>query len=140
MTVQRDYLMIQIEQLGKVLGKILADLFGLKSNNDFEKYDTVKEQLFSELGIKIDELINRNNVDFLSIVSEKLINNTLLYEKFSDVLFETGSFYNVNTDKRKTYYSKSLLLLREIVSKTQTFSAELHTKILNLEKKLETLT
>ena len=29
---QQDYLKKQIDQLGKVLGKIFSDLFGLKSN------------------------------------------------------------------------------------------------------------
>ncbi len=137
MSMQRDYFMIQIEQLGKVLGKILADVLGLKSSGALEEYDIVKEQLYTDLDLDIDELINRSNSDFIQIISDKLLNNMMLYEKFSDILCETGDFYNVNIEKRKQYYSKSLLLLQEIVSKTQTFSVDLNTKILYLETKLK---
>lgn len=136
MTLQRDYLMVQIEQLGKVLGKILADILGIKSYDRAEQYDIIKEQLYSELDLNIDELINRNNKDFIQIISEKLHSNMVLYEKFSDILSEAGDFYNINTEKSKANYSKSLLLLQEVVSKTQTFSVGLHAKIEKLNKKL----
>ncbi len=137
MSLQRDYLMIQIDQLGKVLGKILADLLGIRSFEESDQYDIVKEQLYSELDLNMDELIFRNNEEFMKIISEKLVNNIMLYEKFSDVLNKAGDFYNINSEKRKQYYSKSLLLLQEIVSQTQTFSVDLHTKISNLENKIK---
>ena len=137
MSLQRDYLMIQIEQLGKVLGKILADLLGIRSFEESDQYDIVKEQLYSELDLNMDELIFRNNEEFMKIISEKLVNNIMLYEKFSDVLNKAGDFYNINSEKRKQYYSKSLLLLQEIISQTQTFSVDLHTKISNLENKIK---
>ena len=137
MSLQRDYLMIQIEQLGKVLGKILADLLGIRSFEKSDQYDIVKEQLYSELDLNMDELIFRNNEEFMKIISEKLVNNIMLYEKFSDILSKAGDFYNVDSAKRKQYYSKSLLLLQEIVSQTQTFSVDLHTKISSLEAKIK---
>lgn len=137
MSLQRDYLMIQIDQLGKVLGKILADLLGIRSFEESDQYDIVKEQLYSELDLNMDELIFRNNEEFMKIISEKLVNNIMLYEKFSDVLNKAGDFYNINSEKRKQYYSKSLLLLQEIISQTQTFSVDLHTKISNLENKIK---
>ncbi len=139
MSLQRDYLMIQIDQLGKVLGKILADLLGIRSFEESDQYDIVKEQLYSELDLNMDELIFRNNEEFMKIISKKLVNNIMLYEKFSDILSKAGDFYNINSGKRNQYYSKSLLLLQEIVSQTQTFSVDLHTKISNLEEKLNVL-
>lgn len=137
MSLQRDYLMIQIEQVGKVLGKILADLLGIKSFEETDQYDIVKEQLYTELDLNMDELIFRNNEEFMKIMSEKLVNNMMLYEKFSDILSKAGDYYNLNTEKRKQYYSKSLLLLQEIVSISQTYSVDLHNKILNIEVKLK---
>ena len=138
MSLQRDYLMIQIEQLGKVLGKILADLLGIRSFEESDQYDIIKEQLYSELDLNMDELVFRNNEEFINIISKKLVNNIMLYEKFSDILSKAGDFYNIDSEKRKQYYSKSLLLLQEIVSQTQTFSVDLHTKISNLEIKAKT--
>ncbi len=133
---QRDYLLRQIEQLLKALKKILTALLNIKNVDEFEKYDIIKEELFLELGININDLILQNNEEFLKIVEIRLLKNTLLYEKFSEILFETAKFYNVNLEKRKQYYSKSLLLLKEIVNKTKTFSLSINDRIEILNKKI----
>ncbi len=133
---QRDYLLRQIEQLLKALKKILTALLNIKNVDEFEKYDIIKEELFLELGININDLILQNNEEFLKIVEIRLLKNTLLYAKFSEILFETAKFYNVNLEKRKQYYSKSLLLLKEIVNKTKTFSLSINDRIEILNKKI----
>ncbi len=133
---QRDYLLRQIEQLLKALKKILTTILKIKNLDEFEKYDILKEEIFQELRINIDDLVLQNNEKFLKIVEIHLLKNTLLYDKFSEILFETAKFYNINIEKRKQYYSKSLLLLKEVVTKTKTFSLSLNDRIEFLNKKI----
>jgi hypothetical protein len=54
---QEDYLKRQIDQLGQVLGKILADLIGLKTQGHIgEGIEEVNQKLKSELNLNINEL------------------------------------------------------------------------------------
>lgn len=54
---QRDILKDQIEQLGKVLGKILADFLGLKSSGEVSQaIEAANERLESQLDIKAEKL------------------------------------------------------------------------------------
>ena len=56
---QRDLLKDQIEQLGKVLAKILPDFLGLKSEGQISQgIEITNHRLRSELDIEIEELKN----------------------------------------------------------------------------------
>ena len=55
---QEDRLKKQIDQLGKVLGKILADLLGIKNQGDASiSIDTIFVSFKTELDIDLEELI-----------------------------------------------------------------------------------
>lgn len=54
---QEDYLKRQIDQLGRVLGKILADLMELKAQGQVGGgMEAASQALKNELGLNIDEL------------------------------------------------------------------------------------
>jgi hypothetical protein len=55
---QEDWLIRQINQLGRVLGKILADLLGLKTRGQLgEGIEAAEQTLKNELDLNIDVLI-----------------------------------------------------------------------------------
>ena len=57
--VRRDYLQKQIDLLGRVLGKILSDLLGLKSVGEImEGIDSSYLALKEELNLDLEELID----------------------------------------------------------------------------------
>ena len=126
--------MAQIEQLGKVLGKILADFLGLKSKGQVSQgIEISNEQLKSELDIDINKLITlpKNELkDYL--LKRKLTENHL--EILSEFLMEIGkSKIESNTADAKIYLEKSLEILEiaDEVSKTMSFDR------INRKKKIE---
>ena len=64
---RRDIIKDEIERLGRVLGKVLADLLGTKSSDnvlqDIEKADHI---LQSQLDININQLIQLSNEALIS--------------------------------------------------------------------------
>jgi len=131
--------MKQIEQFGKALVRILADLLNTNVNHELEQFEITQNELYSNLDFNVDEFVNSTDDEFLEVISEKLVENLKMYEQISDILNELGSFKNVSVQNKKLYYSKSLLLLQEITKITQTFSINLQSKIENLKVKLENL-
>lgn len=54
---QRDYLQKQIDQLGRVLGKLLADLIGLKNQGEIsEGIEIISQKLKDELDLDLESL------------------------------------------------------------------------------------
>jgi hypothetical protein len=64
--VRRDYLQKQIDLLGRVLGKVLTDLLGLKNVGEIiEGIDSTYVALKNELNIDIEDLIELSNEEFI---------------------------------------------------------------------------
>ena len=69
---QRDILKDQIEQAGKVLGKILADFLNLKSNtNETLAFETAKEELKIQMDVDMELLFSLNVLELRSYFAER---------------------------------------------------------------------
>lgn len=81
---QRDLLKDQIEQLGKVLAKILSDFLGLKAQGEtYQGMEITSERLQSELDIEIEKLIT------LTILETKdYLKNRMFTAEHLDILSE----------------------------------------------------
>lgn len=136
---KRDYLMIQIEQLGRVLGKILSDLFGLKSSGRVsESYQLVKESLISELDIDFDILIDMSESQFSSDLSTKLMKSSLLYSQFAELLIETSSI-QFDSIKKLKLLEKTMILYRMEIEINKTFSISHQNKLDSLQQLINDL-
>ncbi|GAA3560104.1 hypothetical protein [Snuella lapsa] len=91
---QRDLLKDQIEQLGKVLAKILSDFLGLKSKGQgSQKIEITDQRLLSELDIDIKMLADFTKKELKNyFIARKFTANHL--EILSDYLNETGKVEN----------------------------------------------
>jgi len=118
---QEDYIKRQIDQLGRVLGKILADLMGLKARRQASlEIESVSQALKTELGLTIDDL---------TLIPTDLFITTLLdTKKFSDHNFEqlaeimyftAGELNGKNKDvnKMNLLYERTLVIF-EVLDKT----------------------
>ncbi len=129
---QRDLLKDQIEQLGRVLGQLIANFLGLKSNGNIDfAIEKTNEQLKSELDIDIELLLGFNSKELEEYVkSKKLIDQYL--DDLAGYFFEIGKSKNLSTEKgsRIQWLEKAqeLLSLAEKNSTTLTF------KRINLKK------
>lgn len=120
----RDLLKDQIEQLGKVLAKILAHFLGKSTPADFStRMDTVSEQLQSELDIELAELLERDKEDLKKYLSDRNLNGDHL-DTMSKLL-ETMGVQQLDTNREEglKYLQRALVLisLSDEVSNTLSF-------------------
>ena len=133
MLEKQDYLMMQIEQLGRVLGKILADLFGLKSSGNISTaYENVRESLILELDIDFEKLIYMTDSEFKDHISDCLFKSPKLYAQLAQLFIETAKI-QYDGFKRLKLSEKALLLLNMEIQETKTFSLSNQSKIRELE-------
>ena len=121
---RRDILKDQIEQLGRVLGKILANFLGLKSEGRISQgIEMTNKQLQLELDIDIEKITTFDGPglrDYLK--GRKLVAEHL--EKLSDYLAQVGKFtWEDDKQKAKRLLETAIELLdiADEISKTASF-------------------
>lgn len=83
---QQDYLKRQIDQIGRIIGKILTDFIGLKNKGQInDGIELTNQALKSELDLDMDELINLTQDQFISTLIKKNLTNESL-NKFAEIL------------------------------------------------------
>jgi hypothetical protein len=130
---QEDWFMRQINLLGRVLGKILADLLGLKAQGRVaEGIEAAEQTLISELNLNIDEL--------LSIPTDHFIKTLQEGENFSDdnldalaeiffLMAEELDRTGADADKKNKLFERSLTIYEYVDKAGSTYSVERHAKI-----------
>lgn len=119
---QRDLLKDQIEQLGKVLGKILSDFIGSASKgNVAQGIEIANERLQSELDIDIEKLISLNNTDLKEYLNTRKLTEPHL-EMLSKYLVENGK-NKTDKNEMELYFKKAIILLNIVdeISKTMCY-------------------
>lgn len=119
---RRDLLKDQIEQLGRVLSKILSDFIGAKSKgNVAQGIEISNERLQSELDINIKKLISLNNIDLKTYLNTRKLTEPHL-EILSKYLVENGKT-KTDKDEMELYLKKAIILLNiaDEISKTMSF-------------------
>lgn len=123
---QRDIIKDQIEQLGKVLGKILTKFMGLPIvENTNEVIEMTNQELQTELDLDINQLIQLESPELERYVQSLKLTDKHL-DQLSNYLFKVG-IYNKkddenNGDSQKYFKSaKNLLELANEKSNTITF-------------------
>ena len=133
---QRDIIMDQIEQLGNVLAKIVADFLKLKSSGQFSiGMNTAQQQLKNELDINLDELLQLNEQELRNYLISRSFNSKST-ELLSLYLEEIGLTELPNNETEAlNYLAKTLSLIRTTNELSKTYSLELK----NRENKLITI-
>lgn len=122
---QRDILLDQIEQVGRVLGSILDGFLRLKSNGKIsEGIEVTDEQFKTKLDIDIHTIIALHKNDLKHYLEEKQLTAQHI-ETLSQYIREIGE-YSGTTDKNtaKKYLEKAIVLLDISDELTATFSLD----------------
>lgn len=137
---QRDYLLRQIDQLGRVLGKILADLLGLKNQGHISEGIAVADQTIrKELDLDIDALTSIPTEKFIETLQEdkKLSNDN--FDKLGDILFllaEELDDKGTDSEKKKKLFEKTLAIYEHLDKTDSTYSFDRHLKIEKIKNAL----
>ncbi len=124
----RDLLKDEIERLGKVLAKVIADFFDRKFEGKSEiAIETAKQQLKTELDIDIDLILQYSENELEKYFSDRKISASHT-EKLSDLFvgFETPE-----------HLKKAILLLDLADKLSKTISFERINKKLSIENNIK---
>lgn len=131
---QRDYLKKQIDQFGKVLGKIYSDLLGLKNDGQiFAVFERTNQALKNELDFDIQDILNTPTDRLLdTLIEQKKISN--------DNLDKLAEIFLLIADNRpgdnKGLYEKSLAIYDYLQSFEITFILDRQLKITKIKNHL----
>jgi hypothetical protein len=137
---QEDYIKKQIDQLGRVLGKILSDLLGLKSQGSLsERIEIVDQPLKNSLNLDIEDLITIPTDNFIDTLKaeNKLTNDN--FEILANLLFhladEVDDRDNIY-EKKSLLYQRSLVIYEYLNSTSSTYSFDRHLKVEKIKNTL----
>ena len=130
---QRDYFMRQVEQLGHVLGILVAKLLGIKQQGKLaEGIALIDETLVEQVDLDLASL--------LSIENGKLVKQLTINQEFTlaqvdfvaELLYQTGEFYQWDSDKEtlgRLYWEKAQILFQYVTNNDPVFSFDRQKKI-----------
>lgn len=125
---QRDYLKRQIEQLGRVLGIILAKLLGIKTSGEFsELCETADNELAGEFDLKLSELLKLDNDPFILSISEDNRFNSINIGYLTEIILNMAEKIEDNEQKVELY-GKVILLYDYLDRVENAFSIDRNTK------------
>lgn len=126
---KRDYLMIQIEELGRVLGKVLAQILGIKSSVKVHVHDSEITQVFlNETILDFSFILNSPKNEFEAYISGKFSDQSDLYLCLAEILYEIAEIES-NIQKKIELYEKAHILYQLSIDISKTFNLEVFNKI-----------
>lgn len=129
---QEDYLKRQIDQLGRVFGKILVDLLGLKSKGQVNiGIEITNQMLKSELDFDIQELTDIRTSDFINTLLSKKKFNFGNFEKLAEILLLVAD--NKAEKERKMLYEKCLAIFEYLEETEKVYSLDRQQKMARIK-------
>ena len=134
---RKDYLQKQLEQLGRVIAKVIADLSGLKNGMNDEGIRLTAGTLQSELDVELNELIALKPQETILFLSEEKRLAPGKLNLLADLLFATLPLYEESGQQliAENLSEKTLLLYEYVNLAERTFSATRQQHIAALKQK-----
>ncbi len=136
----RDYLKRQIEEAGRVLARIMADLTGFKNQGKVnEGIENVQLTLKSELDLDLDHLMSISSGELIDELADNEKLQEENFDQLADLLTEMadGLMWQNQTEKAKDLYEKILILYQHLDQTATAFSFNRHAKMEKVSQKLQ---
>lgn len=134
---RRDYLKKQIDQLGRVLGKMLADLLGLKQQGQVnEGLQLVNETMQKVLSLNLISLVAVSPKELVGWLQREHQFKPEHLETMAHILYEAaeGFLLQNDTETAKALWERALALYEHLEASESTFSFERHQRIEAIKK------
>jgi hypothetical protein len=130
---QEDFIKRQIDQLGRALGKILADLLGLQSHGEMaEGIRATDQALKIGLGLDTNDLILIPSEMFIQTLEKNRKMSSECFDHLAGILFtlaeEPGQSDTAKLKKKKLY-ERSLAIYKHLDNTSTTYSFDRHSRI-----------
>jgi len=137
---QEDYIKRQIDQMGQVLGKILAGFTGFKACGQVNQgIEAAGRALTAELGLNFDDLALIPAESFLTTLLETKKFSENNFEKLAELMFlvaEELKGGNTGGVQMKNLYGRALIIFEILDQTSSTYSYDRHSKIEKIRKVL----
>jgi hypothetical protein len=137
---QEDYIKRQIDQLGRVLGKILADITGLSSNSNGSDGIEIADQLIKdELALNFSEMYQMPAEKVIQILrgNKKFSDENI--DKVADIFFmlaEKPGRNGASIDQKQKFLGLALAFYEHLDKTSLTYSFDRHLKIMKIRSAL----
>ncbi len=132
----QDYLMRQIEQLGRALGKILSDLAGLKRTGRVsEGIEATHQSLKGELDLDTEEIANLPLENFMETLLANKGFNIGNLDKLADILLFIAD--SRQDPDRKKLYEKCLAIYEYAEKAERVYSLDRQQKMGRVRRMIE---
>ena len=129
---RKDYLKKQIDQLGRVLGKMLADLLGLKQQGQVsEGLQMVDETMQKALSLNLISMIAVSPRELVDWLKREHQFQPEHLEPMADILYESAEGFLLQKDTQTAHalWERALAIYEHLEATETTFSLERHYRI-----------
>ena len=135
---RRDYLEIQIEQLGRVLSKLISGFLGIKNQSvSNEILEQTNSSLDDYFGFDLSDLSKLSNQDFIKIIQSNRSLNIENLDKLSNFIELLAEIKPEN--EKIILLEKSLAIIDYIDKKESIYSLERQMKKVKINNNLDLL-
>jgi hypothetical protein len=129
---QEDFIKIQIDRIGRVLGKILADLIDLKIQGKISEGVMLADQaLKSELDLDINNLLLIPTEKFIKTLQENKKLSNEAFDKLAEIIFNLAESADrdIENETRRKLFERSLLIYKHLEKASSTYSMDRYFKM-----------
>ena len=87
---QQDYILRQIDVLGKIIGKVISELLGIKNKGEIIEIEILNQILKSELDMDIYRIFMLSDEELIKFLIEDKNFNFSNIEQTAEILYITG--------------------------------------------------
>lgn len=130
--LRKDLIEKQVEELSRVLAKMLAEALGLKTDTG-RNAETISQTLQQQLDLNTDALVRLSDEDFLHTLRATGKFDSGNLEKLGDLL---ALLAESGTESQSELFRKSLALYQYIDRSDKIFDAQRQAKIEKIKKQI----
>lgn len=137
---QEDYLKRQFDQLGRALGRILANLLALKAERDAsEAFEITNHALKKELDMDIDQLLSIPHDQFIDLFRDQEGVNNKHLEKLGDIFYQLADLIgqqHLNEKQSRALYERTSVIYDFLNTTCSVYSLQRQFLINKIQKML----
>jgi hypothetical protein len=134
---QRDYIQKQIDQLERVLAKLLSSLLNLKSQGKINKaMKMVDQNLKKELDLDVQAIMAIPTENLIEILKDKKNLNIENLGSLADILFLLGASHPAKGAKSEILFKQCLTIFEYLEKLETTYSFERHQRMEHIKTML----
>lgn len=133
----RDFLQLQIDQLGQALSKLFSKMLGIKEDGKAsESLEAANQSLKEDLGFNLDEITALSTGEFIETLHEKELSSDS-FDKLADILLLLADEFHQTepaNEKSKNLYHKCLSIYQHLKNIDSVYPFERQLKIERIKK------